>query len=106
MKRILAILVAVGLVALGTATLASADNGPEEIKLPAKMGDVTFPHKAHQEKIDDCTKCHHKGVEAGACSSCHDGEKAPKAKDAFHKLCKDCHKAEGAPTGCKDCHKK
>ena len=107
MKRILAIMVAVGLVALGTATLVSADNGPEEIKLPAKMGEVTFPHKAHQEKVSDCTTCHHKGVEAGTCGSCHDGTKAPKAKDAFHKLCKDCHKdMKSGPTGCKDCHKK
>jgi len=106
MKRMLAILVAVGLVALGCATFASADNGPAEIKLPASMGTVTFPHKAHQDKIGDCAKCHHKGVEAGACSSCHDGTKAPKFKDVAHKLCKDCHKEQGGPTNCKDCHKK
>jgi len=107
MKRILAIMVAVGLVALGTATLVSADNGPEVIKLPAKMGEVTFPHKMHQDKVGDCVKCHHNGVEAGACRSCHDGTKAPKFKDAAHKLCKDCHKEMNAgPKGCKDCHKK
>jgi len=106
MKRILAIMVAVGLVALGTATLVSADNGPAEIKLEASMGTVTFPHAAHQAKVDDCTKCHHNGVDAGKCTGCHDGSKAPKFKDAAHKLCKDCHKAEGGPTNCKDCHKK
>lgn len=106
MKKILAIMVAVGLVALGTATLVSADNGPAEITLPAKMGDVTFPHAAHQAKVDDCTKCHHTGVDAGACRSCHDGTKAPKFKDAAHKLCKDCHKENGVSTSCKTCHKK
>lgn len=106
MKRLIAVLVAVGLIALGSAALVSADNGPAEIKLPAKMGDVTFPHKAHQDRMGDCNACHHKGVEAGACTSCHDGTKAPKAKDAFHKLCKDCHKEKGVDTGCKTCHKK
>jgi len=105
MKRILAIMIAVGLVALGTATLVSADNGPAEIKLEASMGTVTFPHAAHQAKAD-CTKCHHNGVDAGKCSSCHDGAKAPKFKDAAHKLCKDCHKENGVDTGCKSCHKK
>ena len=106
MKRILAIMVALGLVALGTSTFVAADNGPEVIKLKASMGEVAFRHKTHQAIEADCTKCHHKGVEAGSCASCHDGTKAPKAKDAFHKLCKDCHKEQGGPTGCKDCHKK
>lgn len=107
MKRFIAVLVTVGLIALGSAALVSADNGPAEIKLPAKMGEVTFPHAAHQAAVSDCTTCHHKGVEAGSCSSCHDGTTAPKAKDAFHKQCKGCHKDGGkGPTGCKDCHKK
>lgn len=107
MKRILAIMVLVGLVALATTTLVSANNGPEEVKFTAKMGDVTFPHKTHQGVVADCTTCHHEGVEAGKCSSCHDGATAPKTKDTFHKLCKDCHKEMAAgPTSCKGCHKK
>ncbi|MDF1579753.1 MAG: cytochrome c3 family protein [Desulfuromonadales bacterium] len=104
MKRIIITLVAVCF--LSVAAIAIANNGPETITLEAKMGTVTFPHQAHQATVADCTTCHHKGVEAGACASCHDGKKAPKAKNAFHKLCKNCHKKDGGPTGCKDCHVK
>jgi cytochrome c553 len=106
MKKLLVLFVAVAMVSLA-AISAMADNVPAEVKLPAKMGEVTFNHTAHQERTADCTTCHHKGVEAGACRSCHGvDENAPKAKDAFHKVCKDCHKANNGPTSCKGCHVK
>jgi predicted CXXCH cytochrome family protein len=106
MKRIVAVLLALAFLAAGSLVAIAADKGPAEIKLEAKMGTVTFNHAAHQERVPDCKTCHHKGVEAGACRSCHDGTKAPSMKDAAHKLCKDCHKEKGGPTSCKDCHKK
>jgi len=107
MKRILAVLAAVAFLAIGATVVTAADNGPETVTLEAKMGTVTFPHAAHQAKVEDCTTCHHNGVEAGACRSCHGVKpEAPKAKDAFHKLCKGCHKDMGGPTSCRDCHKK
>lgn len=106
MKKIVILLVVAGLVAT-TAMFAMANNGPAEIKLEASMGTVTFQHTAHQAKVADCTECHHKGVEAGKCTACHGVDAAvPKAKDAFHKLCKDCHKAQNGPTKCKGCHVK
>jgi len=106
MKKIVILLVVAGLVAT-TAMFAMANNGPADIKLEASMGAVAFPHAAHQTTVPECTTCHHKGVEAGTCSSCHGVDAAaPKAKDAFHKLCKDCHKAQGGPSKCKECHVK
>jgi len=109
MKKMIVLLCVVAVVA-GTAMFAVADNGPAEIKLEGgKMGAITFPHAAHQGKVDDCTKCHHKGVEGDklACSSCHGVDAAaPKAKDAFHDQCKGCHKDMGGPTKCKECHVK
>lgn len=106
MKKILAMLVAVAFLAIGSVVIA--DNGPETVTLEGgKMGQITFPHTAHQAKVEDCTTCHHKGVDAGKCTSCHGVDAAaPKAKDAFHKQCKGCHKEMGGPTSCKDCHKK
>ena len=107
MKRLIAVLLVAGFLAAGALVATAADNGPETIQLEAKMGTVTFPHQAHQATVADCTTCHHKGVEAGACSACHGVDPAaPKAKDAFHKQCKGCHQEKGGPTGCKDCHKK
>jgi len=104
MKKFLVLLAVFAIV--GSALVAVAqDKGPAEVKLEAKMGTVTFPHEAHQA-LTDCKTCHHTG-EYAACTSCHDGTKAPKAKDAFHKRCIDCHKEQKkGPAKCKECHVK
>jgi len=94
-----------------------AADAPEKAVLKAKMGDVTFPHKFHTDtqKVA-CVTCHHTTKEGGTpekCSKCHGTDpKAPAAKDAFHKVCQDCHKQKNekegkkAPTKCTECHKK
>ena len=69
---------------------------PQEIVLEASKGNVTFPHGMHADAYE--------------CSICH-GDGTPAAfdltKDVAHKVCKSCHKDEGAgPTGCSGCHKK
>ncbi|PLX99982.1 MAG: hypothetical protein C0622_09735 [Desulfuromonas sp.] len=104
MKKLVVMLIVAAFV--GTAFVAVAsDNGPAEVKYEVKMGTVTFNHTAHQG-LTDCATCHHTEGYA-ACKSCHDGTKAPKAKDAYHKNCKDCHKEKGqGPTKCKECHVK
>jgi len=91
MKRI----IAAAALTLFTAGIALAV-GPETIVLPAKMGDVTFPHAKHQ-KEKNCTKCH--ATEAG-------GKIEGLGKDWAHKTCKECHAKAGGPTKCGDCHKK
>lgn len=57
---------------------------------------VKFNHKAHQEMLKDCKKCHEKAP----------GKIEGFGKDFAHKTCKGCH-AEGkkGPTSCKECHK-
>jgi hypothetical protein len=80
----------------------------------AKLPPVTFSHKTHVDKVKvECATCHHKDAkEPKACVTCHDAkdvkDKAPIAKDAFHKTCQTCHKEKGgkAPTKCTECHKK
>ncbi len=105
MKKIILLLV-VGFIAT-TALYAIASNGPAEIKMSGKMGDVTFTHAQHQSKISDCTECHHKGTETPKCTSCHGAKDGvPKAKKAFHDQCKGCHTKSGGPTKCKECHVK
>jgi len=104
MKKMLLLLVVAAFV-VGSALAVAAADAPATVKLDAKMGTVTLDHTKHSG-MTDCKTCHHKGVEAGKCSACHDGKAAPKAKDAFHKVCKDCHKAKNGPTKCKECHVK
>jgi len=59
---------------------------------------VKFNHKAHQEQLKDCTKCH--AAAAG-------GKIEGFGKDLAHgKSCKGCHTdMKKGPTACKECHK-
>ena len=91
MKRMLVALIAVVAFA-GTACAADV------IDLPAKNGNIKFPHKQHQELLKDCTKCH---------SSAAGGKIEGFGKDVAHNTCKKCHADGGkGPTKCGDCHKK
>ena len=104
--RTLIVLLVVGFLA-ATVLLTAAANGPAEIRLSTKMGDITFAHAQHQAKISTCTECHHKGTEAPKCTGCHGIDaSAPAAKKAFHDQCRGCHRESGGPTKCKDCHVK
>ncbi len=81
-------------------TLAFAVNAmaADVITLPAKNGNVSFPHKKHQEMLKDCKKCHEKGP----------GKIAGFGKELAHaKGCKGCHEeGKKGPTKCGECHKK
>jgi cytochrome c553 len=104
MKKLLILLTATVIVSFVTTAVIAATNGPSEVKFTPKMGTVTFNHTAHQG-LTECATCHHTGDYA-QCKSCHGvNDNAPKAKNAFHKLCKDCHKeSKKGPTKCKECH--
>jgi hypothetical protein len=70
----------------------------DTVILPAKNGDVIFPHAKHKEIKKDCTPCHEKGK---------GGKIAGLGKDWAHKTCKGCHEElKKGPTKCGDCHKK
>ena len=112
MKSFAARLAAMLTVALFAAAAFAA--APEKAividKIQKSKAPVTFDHKSHGAL--KCVQCHHKG-EPGKeqkCSACHgdkaDGKKL-ELKEAFHKHCRDCHKAEKkGPQACNDCHRK
>jgi cytochrome c553 len=90
MKRIIA---AAALIVVTAGMALAADT----ITLPAKNGDISFPHKKHQELLKDCKTCHEKGP----------GKIEGFGKDWAHKTCKACHEAKSTgPTKCAECHKK
>jgi uncharacterized paraquat-inducible protein A len=79
------------MVAFATASFAAA---PETMTFKRN---VPFSHKAHAEKLKDCTKCH---------SSAEGGKIDGFGKDWAHKKCKECHvEMQKGPTTCKACHK-
>lgn len=74
-----------------------AADAPETITIPNKKGTITLQHKAHADRIKDCSKCH--ATAAG-------GDKfLPMGMMKGHTTCKACHQANGGPTNCGDCHK-
>ncbi|MCS7280492.1 MAG: cytochrome c family protein [Desulfobacterota bacterium] len=95
---------------------------PEVITLKmegGRLAPVVFNHPLHTDKHKiACDKCHHKDQDPqqpDLCIKCHpakDGKPGVTLlKDAYHKMCIDCHKevvAKGikAPTKCTECHKK
>ena len=104
MKKLVILLSATLCVAIIASTVIATTTGPSEVKYTPKMGTVTFNHTAHQGSID-CATCHHTGDYA-QCKSCHGVDPiAPKTKNAFHSLCKDCHKeSKKGPAKCQECH--
>ena len=95
MNKILAALVATFVLAAGVAVAAEP---PATVVIDNKNGKVTLPHKAHADKLGDCTKCH---------ATKEGGKIAGFNKDKAHGLCKKCHETEKkGPTKCNDCHKK
>ena len=115
-------------VAVGALTAADV---PDEVTIENegykkdKKGAVKLLHKKHNVDYKvACTECHHdfkdgkniwkEGNPVKKCSECHNPEKKEgkvmKLQNAYHKNCKDCHKAlEGkkAPfKKCNDCHEK
>ena len=117
-------------ISVGVLTAADA---PDEIVIENegyeadKKGAVEFAHKKHHEEYKAaCTDCHHEyeegknmwkqGDPVKKCAECHnplpeEGD-VMKLQNAYHKSCKNCHKAEiaegkDAPfKKCNDCHAK
>lgn len=86
---------------------------------------VPFKHNEHnaKAKLAKCETCHHdfatgtrvatgKSSTERRCSYCHMAQPAPDdhvpaLMTAYHKLCQDCHRAQGkGPLKCGECHTK
>lgn len=80
------------------ATTAFA-NAPESVIIKARKGNVTFPHRRHEElgHLKDCTICHTK---SGAFKLGKQG------METGHSMCRSCHiKVGDGPRKCDECHK-
>jgi hypothetical protein len=91
MKKLILILALLAFVGVGIAVAA------DSYTYENSKGNITFNHKAHQDRVGgDCAKCH-EGTPA----------KIEVNKDFGHKTCKGCHQEmKKGPTKCNDCHKK
>ena len=106
MKKIVVIMLAIGLSMGLTFTVMSKGSGTRAIDWHAggKKSKINFAkHKAKGVKCNDCHVKHKNGKRyKKKCGGCHNTK--AKAKAIGHKMCKKCHKAKGGPTKCSGCH--
>jgi hypothetical protein len=115
MKRkllVVSLLVAALIAAFSVAlTMADQNKGAANIKINAgKKGNVPFPHRQHQDRLDDCKICH--SVFPQKSGSIAELKAAGKLKKKYvmNKLCTKCHKEKkragqkSGPTKCTTCH--
>ncbi len=91
----------------------SQNRGAGEMNLDSgSKGKVYFPHRAHQERMEDCQVCHILFPQIQGAVLKLKAEGGLKKKQVMNKLCVTCHKKKKAageksgPTTCTKCHKK
>ena len=112
MKKTNIVLILVALLSLPMTAAADQDKGPETMdlkerfKVEGKKSAVIFPHRQHQEKLNqECTKCHVDPKGGGKLKFELVNLTGP--KNDFHtKFCWPCHQEMSVPKGksCKTCH--
>lgn len=123
LKKTISIAAACALALCLSAGISAASDDVMTLTTASGKKPATFPHKAHQEKLQ-CADCHHTQNADGTqgpyvageekpCESCHNDTMANKKlnsfKNAAHANCKECHKNDPnkkAPTKCNGCHVK
>ena len=131
MKMVLvcAVLLVVGGLFGPASQMLAADKGPAELTLQSTMDPAktpkpaTFPHGAHQARLE-CKTCHHgkgtdgkripyhDGQKIEKCETCHNSKASMPAKvntfkNAAHALCQECHRKNKAElVKCTVCHTK
>jgi hypothetical protein len=117
MKKFAALMAIIVAVTFSAGLVISAEAPAGKVTLnqiQKTKGPVVFDHKAHTTRAKDCEVCHHKNEKGKeqACRECHKAAAEGKVvalKDAYHTMCKDCHKKNAdkkAPVVCNGCHKK
>ena len=95
------------------AVIASAPKGAENINVNGgSKGNVPFPHKMHQDVLQDCQICHDTfPQEMGVIKKLKESGDLKK-KQVMNAVCLDCHKKnkkagkDYGPISCSGCHKR
>lgn len=109
MRVLFAVLFALAWVTL-TPSQAQEKEPPKELVFESKMGNVTFDHAKHAERVKgDCTACHEKLFPQSK-APLNYKEKMHQAAEANKTSCAGCHHAGGAAFAakgkCTTCHVK
>lgn len=90
---------------------AQVDKGAEQIHLDGgTQGGVAFPHRVHQDALNDCMVCHQAFAQSSGSIQKAKAEGTLAKKQVMNKLCIQCHRTEkkagnkAGPTTCGKCH--
>ena len=100
--------------ALMAAIAVAAENkGADQISINGgSRGNISFSHRAHQERLNDCNICHSLFPQESDSLNQLKKSGGLTPKQVMNKVCINCHKAEkkagneNAPTTCSKCHVK
>lgn len=91
----------------------SDSKGPETLVLEGgTKGNITFPHREHQNNLRDCKICHTLFPQKAGSIAAMKADGELKKKQVMNKLCLNCHRKmkkagkDTGPTSCSDCHRK
>jgi len=116
MRKIILILIGSAVVTvIGSAALsaaqAQADKGAAMMQLESgRLPAATFPHRLHQEKLDDCNACHSMFPQKRGAIKELQAQGKLKKQEVMNKNCIACHKESkmagksSGPVSCMDCH--
>jgi len=95
---------------IGSDKPAAADNSASEIKLNGgRTGNVPFPHRRHQESLEDCLVCHQLFPQRNGAIDDLKASGDLKKKQVM-KTCQKCHRKlakagkKSGPVSCRKCH--
>lgn len=93
--------------------VAAQNTGAEKIVIDGgKPGNVSFPHKLHQDNLKDCNVCHGVFPEESGIIAKLKAEGKLKKQQVMNTQCLKCHKdtknagQPSGPTACASCHAK
>lgn len=112
MKKLILSILCWGLLAMFMVPANAIENtGAETMVLPGgPRGDVSFPHRQHQNALTDCNACHTLFPQVSGSIAALKSEGKLDNKQVMNKLCIKCHRAKrkagepAGPTSCKTCH--
>lgn len=115
MKVILSVvLISIAAIVIGSSVVFSdsvENKGAESIEIDGgTRGNVSFPHRRHQENLGDCKICHSVFPQKPGSIAELKAQGTLKKKYVMNKLCTKCHKEmkksgrKAGPTTCTKCH--
>ncbi|MCF8037658.1 MAG: cytochrome c family protein [Desulfobacteraceae bacterium] len=110
---LLAAVISVSGIAAASSGQKASDKGAEAMTLEGgTLGDVPFPHRLHQENVNECSSCHELFPQESGAIRAQQKVGELKKQKVMNDQCIKCHLARSSagksagPTKCGKCHQR